>query len=400
MLELSRYYNKAISQAIFDNNENRYKYRLSSRKILYYELIDSYHDFYMAVLMVFGFELLIHPDFENLPFLNYLRKSDMDFQLEVLNEIDNTANAILSNFNYSPMYYYSFYLLSKYYRFYEHGKENTDVDKISENLYFVLNFDTSHPLESLFNYMIDSIDPSDEAKIFKFLYEYEKDEFSKETILKKAYERLNNRIRKFDFTTKLNNAYIFDLFMPICNKIDSSFPIYIQNPDRKKEIGIAWEKICLDMINSIKNETKMEIYYQPVLSNSKIPDIALNKLSNQKYEKIIECKKSLYFMKSIYDNDFYLSISDDYLNYKDYCDNLEFWVLENKQEIGEIHYPLNSNVSVLFVEDIFDKYNINKKYINFINQIKIGSTLNEDEYGLLWSESLNILNKINEIINR
>lgn len=126
-------------------------------------------------------------------------------------------------------------------------------------------------------------------------------------------------------------------------------------------IGLKWEELCQHICrcyfdNVFTNHDGIR------LENNYIPDIAIGFLERDEngsvlhVERIVECKKSLYFIGRF--DDFNNEIIYKYLlhnetsnKYINYCDLLEFWVLENPDGFKAFDH---SKVKLIFASDLLE----------------------------------------------
>lgn len=103
----------------------------------------------------------------------------------------------------------------------------------------------------------------------------------------------NIPIEKGFYSGILHNLYLY-------KKINEDiWAVQKKLDDQRKELGIKWECLCLEIIKNLYSEKKETIFYQYVISPYARADIAINLESNNNgvpiFEKIYECKKSFYF---------------------------------------------------------------------------------------------------------
>lgn len=119
-------------------------------------------------------------------------------------------------------------------------------------------------------------------------------------------------------------------------------------------IGNEWEQLCFEILQ----EKCTEVVRHPRLLNYSIPDIAVGTIQKNSagdilhIDRIIECKKSVYF--NVVDNE----AAD---NYTPYCDCLEFWVLE-KANNPYFTYPNSEKMKYRFACDLLDSPEINENH--------------------------------------
>lgn len=98
------------------------------------------------------------------------------------------------------------------------------------------------------------------------------------------------------------------------------------------DIGYDWEYLCQRIAKTYYKDARAN-YEGICLSNNTVPDIVVGAICQNEYgkiahvSKIIECKKSLYFVE-------FGTVLNNETTYKyfDFCDTLEFWILEEKDE--------------------------------------------------------------------
>ena len=128
--------------------------------------------------------------------------------------------------------------------------------------------------------------------------------------------------------------------------------LYFNKYKQKQVFAIAllWEQLCQDICKKC---------YQDVFTNhdgvrfenNLIPDIVVGKIKTNGVgavtyvEKVVECKKSVYFSKT----DSLRGKAD--MKYLDYCDSLEYWILEKPDFYVE---PQNRKIKYLFAEDMLN----------------------------------------------
>lgn len=124
------------------------------------------------------------------------------------------------------------------------------------------------------------------------------------------------------------------------------------------KIGLEWERICNRIAESKYGKILSEFHNQTRLPNNSIPDIIVDRnvqYKNNRVEKseiIIECKSSMYFITSMYD----LVNNDTTLLYLPYCDQLQYWVL---QEFEDYNPDLqHERVRFFFAKDFLKDPNI------------------------------------------
>lgn len=126
-------------------------------------------------------------------------------------------------------------------------------------------------------------------------------------------------------------------------------------------IGLKWETLC-QHICSFYFDNVFTNHDGIRLKNNFIPDIAIGFPERDEngsvlhIEKIVECKKSLYFIGRF--DDFNNEIIYKYLlhnetsnKYINYCDLLEFWVLENPDSFKAFDH---SKVKLIFASDLLE----------------------------------------------
>lgn len=128
--------------------------------------------------------------------------------------------------------------------------------------------------------------------------------------------------------------------------------LYASNYAKKHvfSIGLLWEQLCQDICKQ---------YYRDVLTNhdgvrfenNSIPDIIVGEVEQNhagiifQAEKVVECKKSLYFAISP-------KLQDETIEkYLGYCKTLEYWILEKP---ASYESPRNSKVKYIFAEDLLE----------------------------------------------
>lgn len=121
------------------------------------------------------------------------------------------------------------------------------------------------------------------------------------------------------------------------------------------DIGYDWERIC-QRIAKIYYEDVLANYEGIYLENDSIPDIAVgapqfnNKGKITHVSKIIECKKSLYFVEhgTVLNN-------ETTYKYYDYCDTLEYWILDGRDyrfsEEDIVDFP---KLKCIFASDLLE----------------------------------------------
>lgn len=120
------------------------------------------------------------------------------------------------------------------------------------------------------------------------------------------------------------------------------------------KIGNEWEELCYEIVS--QNYT--DLIRHPRLLNNSIPDIAVGTISRNEWgeifhaERIIECKKSIYYN---------VVANEPTDNYAPYCDCLEFWVLE-KESNPYFTFPRSENIRYIFASDLLKEPKIKEEY--------------------------------------
>ena len=168
----------------------------------------------------------------------------------------------------------------------------------------------------------------------------------------------------------------YALLCPVerCYEIAGESPgIFYQSPTVKLNIIIGWIWECFCQALCSKRQKNVITNNNPCirLPNNAIPDIAYGE--NLKFEcgrlvfaqTIIECKKSMYFIQEHMSKNGNGTILNNETTdkYYEYCEELQYWVLEKPVECFE---ESTKNVKVVFAEDLLNSpelYDCEKEYL-------------------------------------
>ena len=395
LLKINEYYSECISSSIIHSNSKYLGRNVPFNNYLSY--LDGYSDFFMFLFskrnlkthlgLTYHYFLILNDVFED-----YKKCGTFSF----LNCIVKLAVYLITNTSFSQTLYDSLYL------YHNISQQISFDDFLSSNIGYYKD-DTLFP-EKFCNYIneygfMENI--SDLGSIYYNLITQCPSHSQKECC-RNILEGFLNSIKEHSYDqTWIDRAYdefIFKCLLPKCNEIDNSFPKYIHDDFRKQNIGHQWEKICVLIAENYSSDNSIPVHIHPRLSTNYVPDIAFGEIKNNIYPKLIEYKKSLYFMRSIINEEYLLQLSKDFQHYVDHCEKLEFWILDGEYEKDQIYGLVNNpKVSLLFPEDIIRKYHVSKSIKSDIAHLKEYSSLDDNEYKKYWCKSHDIFNKMNRL---
>lgn len=117
-------------------------------------------------------------------------------------------------------------------------------------------------------------------------------------------------------------------------------------------IGLAWEGVCQEIAKTYYNDA-LTNHEGISLENRTIPDMVIGPITRNDFgelihvNRMIECKKSLYFAE-------YGNILNNETTYKyyDFCDTLEYWILEKDARFERNDIQNQSKVKCVFADDL------------------------------------------------
>lgn len=170
----------------------------------------------------------------------------------------------------------------------------------------------------------------------------------------------------YDNEILINDVYVNNIVVSIKCFFDL---IYLRYNDFKEidknrfKIGKEWEYWCFKYLS----QKYKNIDYQIRLPNNDIADIGINFDDNfNKYDIIVECKKSLYFLE---EQKFWQQIklenNPTVEKYLPFCNKLIFFVLDSSDK--NIELEKNGKIQIIFAKDIKLEDNI---HINIIKELE------------------------------
>lgn len=310
---------------------------------LYYDAVDKFRDFHFTKGFKEGFSIWVLQDMLN-------RCENVEFRLDMLDRVESIYVAL-----------------------WEKDKEAFAKAVIDTNLYFFQEQDIfkSEDIHGFSN-ALSHIEKNRNTEYYEaILLPY----LSVDALLDigsvremRAYRVLDVLLQKksihaYNFTRSLlSSDCMSQLRPPTSNYWDFNLREfykslwvgnYIERP--VWDIGMDWEILCQNIIKAY-NLDVLTNHDGICLVNGTIPDVMVGTIKRNEDGKvvhasrIIECKKSFYFtgfFGTIHNN----NTTDQY---NDYCDILEYWILEKDTNLSAKNDADSQKIKCVFADDLLD----------------------------------------------